>query len=65
MGLDEGRNGNGCGRKARVGWLVLEALGEEIHEDVPDLTPKHSMSNAFHNSALAGKKTKFVSFLSK
>lgn len=65
MRLDEGRNRSGCGRKKRVGWLVLERLGEEVPQDLLDLTPKENMNSIFHNSALAVKKMKFVSFLGK
>jgi len=57
--------GNGCGRKERVGWLVLEGLREEAPENLLGLTPKESMNEVFHNSALAVKKMKFASFLSK
>ena len=57
--------GSGCGRKERVGWLVLEGLGEETPEDLLDLTPKENTNNVFHNSALAVKKMTFVSFRSK
>lgn len=61
----KGGMGSGCGRKERVGWLVLEGLGEETPEDLLDLTPKENMNSIFHNSAVAVRKMIFVSFLSK
>lgn len=40
MRQEEGRNG----KRLRVGWPVLEALGEETPEDLLDLTPKENMT---------------------
>lgn len=43
----------------------MKGWEKRLLEDLLDLTPKENMNNVFHNSALAVKKMKFVSFVSK